>query len=67
MNILSSFNLAPEKLRYLIVVVDYFTKWIEVRELANITTSNIIKFYKKNILARLGMPKPFSQIMEHSS
>lgn len=55
MDILVPFALAPRQLRYLIVVVDYFTKWIEAEALANITATNVIKLFKKNILARFGV------------
>ena len=39
------------------VVVDYFTKWIEVEVLARITAQNIIRFYKISILAQFGIPQ----------
>lgn len=37
MDLLCPFALAPNQLSYLIVVVDYFTKWIEVEALVKIT------------------------------
>jgi len=40
----------------LIVVVDYFTKWIKAETLAKIRTTNVIKFCKKNILPKFGVP-----------
>lgn len=55
MEILVPFAPAPRQLRYLIVSVDYFTKWIEVEALANITATNIINLFKKNMLARFGV------------
>ena len=43
--------------KYLIVVMDYFTKWIEAEALARITTQNVLCFYKRNILSRFGIPQ----------
>jgi transposase InsO family protein len=39
------------------VGVDYFTKWIEAEPLAKITASNILRFFKRDILARFGIPQ----------
>ncbi|KAM2867607.1 hypothetical protein COP2_023507 [Malus domestica] len=44
------------KVRYAIVVVDYFTKWVEVEPLATITEAKIEDFVWKNILCRFGIP-----------
>ena len=44
------------KVRYAIVVVDYFTKWAEVEPLATITEAKIEDFVWKNILCRFGIP-----------
>jgi len=41
--------------KFLIVVVDYFTKRIEAEALDQTTTTNVIKFFKKNILSRFGV------------
>lgn len=57
MDILGPFDLAPGNLGYLIVIVDYFTKWIEVEALTNITVTNVIKFFKRNILAMFTVPQ----------
>lgn len=40
----------------MIVAVNYFTKWIEADALTMITTTNVIKFFKKNILSQFGVP-----------
>lgn len=56
LEILGPFSLASGKIKYLIVVVDYFTKWIEAKALSNITTMNVLKFFKTSILARFGIP-----------
>ncbi|GAU40562.1 hypothetical protein TSUD_35790 [Trifolium subterraneum] len=57
MDILGPFQLAVRQVKYLIVAVDYFTKWIEAKPLAKISASNILRFFKRNILARFGIPQ----------
>lgn len=37
----------------MIVVMENFTKLIKVEALSNIMTTNVLKFFKRNILARL--------------
>jgi transposase InsO family protein len=39
------------------VAVDYFTKWVEKKALANITTPTIQKFFWQNIVCRFGVPR----------
>ncbi|MCI74292.1 gypsy retrotransposon integrase-like protein, partial [Trifolium medium] len=41
MDLLGPFPTAAGQNRYLIVVVDYFTKWIEAEPLASITAFNV--------------------------
>ena len=48
---------APGKLKYMVVAVDYFTKWIEAEPLACISGRHMIKFVWKNIMTRFGTPK----------
>lgn len=57
MDILGPFAPTPRQLRYLIVVVDYFTKWIEAEALEKIIGANVLKKFKKNILALFGVPQ----------
>jgi hypothetical protein len=42
--------------KFLVVAVDYFTKWAETKALATITTDNIPKFLWKSIICRFGIP-----------
>jgi transposase InsO family protein len=42
--------------RFLLVAVDYFTKWPEVKPLATITGKQVIKFVWENIVCRYGLP-----------
>jgi transposase InsO family protein len=41
---------------YLVVAFYYSTKWIEAKPLAKITAKNVLCFFKRNILARFGVP-----------
>jgi len=38
-----------------LVVVDYFTKWVEAKALANIWDVDVKKFVWKNIVTRFGV------------
>ncbi|GJU00473.1 reverse transcriptase domain-containing protein [Tanacetum coccineum] len=44
------------KVKFLIVAIDYFTKWIEGKPVATITGSQIKKFVWDNIVCRFGLP-----------
>ncbi|GAU50258.1 hypothetical protein TSUD_409040 [Trifolium subterraneum] len=57
MDILGPFPTASRQVKYLIVAVDYFTKWIEAEPLAKIGASHILRFFKRNVLARFGIPQ----------
>nr|KAJ0222828.1 hypothetical protein LSAT_V11C200097150 [Lactuca sativa] len=53
-------GLFPEalgKLKYMVVAVDYFIKWIEAEPLTCISGRHMIKFVWKNIMTRFGTPK----------
>ncbi|XP_056691678.1 uncharacterized protein [Spinacia oleracea] len=51
------YTAAPGGRRYVIVVVDYFTKWVEAEALKNIKTSDVRAFIWKNIMTRFGIPQ----------
>ena len=42
--------------RYLLVGIDYFTKWVEAEPLANIKDVDAKRFVWKNIVTRFGIP-----------
>ncbi|GJZ77608.1 reverse transcriptase domain-containing protein [Tanacetum coccineum] len=46
----------PGKVKFLIVAVDYFTKWIEAKPVATIMGAQIKKFVWDNIVCRFGLP-----------
>jgi transposase InsO family protein len=39
------------------VAVEYFSKWIEAKPLATITSVTVQKFFWQNIVCRFGVPK----------
>ncbi|KAK1399685.1 hypothetical protein POM88_009548 [Heracleum sosnowskyi] len=45
-----------EGVKYVVVAVDYFTKWAEAEPLATITTAKIKKFVFREIVCRFGVP-----------
>ncbi|CAL1384988.1 unnamed protein product [Linum trigynum] len=63
MDLLGPFPKAPGQFKYLIVAIDYFTKWIEAEPLASITEVQVQKFTRKNIFTRFGLPE--SIITDH--
>nr|KYP37173.1 Pol polyprotein [Cajanus cajan] len=56
MDILGPFPLVKGQLKFLLVAVDYFTKWIEACPLAKITAENVQMFTWKNIICRFSIP-----------
>nr|KYP43561.1 Retrovirus-related Pol polyprotein from transposon 17.6 [Cajanus cajan] len=56
MDILGPFPPVKGQLKFLLVAIDYFTKWIEACPLAKITVENIRKFTSKSIICRFGIP-----------
>ncbi|GKE09500.1 reverse transcriptase domain-containing protein [Tanacetum coccineum] len=50
------FSKGQGKVKFLIVAIDYFTKWIEAKPVATITGSQVKKFVWDNIMCRFGLP-----------
>jgi hypothetical protein len=44
---------------FLVVAVDYFTKWAEAEALATITTKNVTKFLWSSVICRFSIPYAF--------
>ncbi|GJW39358.1 reverse transcriptase domain-containing protein [Tanacetum coccineum] len=44
------------KVKFLIVAIDYFTKWIEAKAVTTITGNQVKKFVWDNIVCRFGLP-----------
>ena len=51
------FSVAVKQLTFIVVDIDYFTKWVEAEALATITEKNIQSFVWKNIICRYGIPR----------
>ena len=60
MDILGPFSPGRGQVKFLIVVVDYFTKWIEAKPLATITAQQVQQFVCKDIICRYGVPHTIS-------
>jgi len=56
-NILGPFPLAIRQMNYLIVAIEYFTKWIEAEPMAQITVHKVQHFVWKNIVCHFGVPR----------
>ena len=56
-DLVGPFPLAPRQLKFLIIGVDYFTKWVEAEAIAKITADRVKRFYWKKINCRFGLPR----------
>ena len=56
LDILDPFPRATGNRWFVLVAVDYFTKWAEAEALANIRDTDVKKFVWKNIVIRFGVP-----------
>ena len=57
LDIIGPFPTALRQLKFLVVGIDYFTKWVEVEPLATITEKSICTFVWRNIICRYGIPR----------
>ncbi|GAU34627.1 hypothetical protein TSUD_394180 [Trifolium subterraneum] len=57
MDILGPFPTTARQVKYLIVSVEYFTKWIEAEPLAKINAAHILRFLKRNVHAWFEIPR----------
>ena len=56
LDILGPFPRATGNRHFVLVAVDYFTKWAKAEALANIRDTDVKKFVWKNIVTRFGVP-----------
>jgi ribonuclease HI/transposase InsO family protein len=56
MDIVGPFPQAAGQVKFLLVAIDYFTKWVEARPLAKITGQQVKKFVWEQIICRFGLP-----------
>jgi transposase InsO family protein len=57
LDLLDPLPLAQGNLKYVVVAVEYFLKWIKAKPLATITSAIVQKFFYQNIVCRFGVPK----------
>ncbi|XP_047263775.1 uncharacterized protein K02A2.6-like [Capsicum annuum] len=43
--------------RFILVVIDYFTKWVEAMTFKSVTKKAVVNFIHSNIICRFGIPK----------
>ncbi|VFQ81888.1 unnamed protein product [Cuscuta campestris] len=56
-DIIGAFPVAQGGKKFMMVAIDYFTKWVEAEAMATITVRQCEKFVWKNIITRFGAPK----------
>ena len=56
LDIMGPFPIGVRQLKFLVVGIDYFTKWVEAEALAIISEKNIRSFVWRNIICRFGIP-----------
>lgn len=57
LDIIGPFPQATGKKKIVLVAIDYFMKWVEVKALANIGDVDVKRFVWKNIVTRFGVPR----------
>ena len=57
MDILGLFPIASGQRKFLVVAIDYFTKWNEAKPVTKITTKQIAHFFWESIICRYGIPR----------
>ena len=58
-DIVGPLPLGKRQVKFLLVAIDYFTKWVEAELLAVITKDKTQTFVWKNIVYRFGIPRAF--------
>ncbi|XP_006598525.1 uncharacterized protein [Glycine max] len=43
--------------QFILVAINYFTKWVEAASYASVTRSGVVRFIKKEIICRYGFPR----------
>ncbi|XP_050264018.1 uncharacterized protein LOC126708230 [Quercus robur] len=61
LDILGPFPLGTRQMKFLVVGIDYFTKWVEAEPLAHITQQNVKNFVWKNIVCRTTVRTPIGE------
>ncbi|XP_025647942.1 uncharacterized protein [Arachis hypogaea] len=56
-DLLGPFPPRPGQVKYLIVAIDYYTKWVEAEPLASISSANCQNFMWRQVVTRFGIPE----------
>jgi hypothetical protein len=56
-DIMGKLTPAQDNYTFTVVVVEYFTKWIEAKPLTNMSSTSIKKFFWQNIICQYGVPR----------
>lgn len=67
MDIVGKLPPAPGQLVYMLVLTDYFTKWIEAAPFAQVKESNVVNFVWKNLICRAFQGKSYATTVPSSS
>ena len=57
LDIMGPFSIGRRQLKFLVVAIDYFTKWVKAEPLTTITEKNIQSFIWKTVICRFGIPQ----------
>ena len=57
LDILGPFPMGTRQMRFLVVGIDYFTKWVKAEPMARIIERNVRNFIQKNIICRFEIPR----------
>ena len=57
LDIMGPFPNGRRQLKFLVVAIDYFTKWVEAKPLATITEKNVQNFIWKIVICRFDIPR----------
>lgn len=56
LDLVGQLPVAKGGVNFVVVTVDYFTKWVEAKPLATITAATITRFVWKSVVCRFGIP-----------
>lgn len=56
LDIIGPFSIETSQKKFLLVMVNYFSKWVEAESLTQITEEAVLNFLWKNIIYRFGIP-----------
>jgi ribonuclease HI len=57
LDIMGPFPIGTKQAKFLVVAIEYFTKWVEAEPLAIISEKNVKSFVWKTVICRFGIPR----------